>query len=160
MFENRLVREALETFFELPSMGGCPPELLTGIERQFGCSLPPLYRDLMESDADRIANIPQMIHPRWLTEHREMAEEILADEQGGYSFRLKRSHLVIAWEDSYGFYFIDANGSDSSPVLLFNYYDDSDNGLPPIESVRAKRCQEPTRRSSGPDVSQYCQFGS
>lgn len=133
-FDQRMLREAIEIFDEMPGKRGVEETLLDDFELEFDCKLPPLYRRLMIEDGARMCNIPRISHPSKLRENRSEADFILCEETDDYTYRLQSNHVVFAWEDIYGFYFFEAIGNDDVPVYLFNYYDDSDNGRPRIES--------------------------
>lgn len=126
--EDRLIKHVFDIFEELPGHRGCPESVLCELEEEFGGPLPPTYRHVMLLDAVRMANITGMFHPSQLLNAKRDAEEVLAEDQ--CHFRLQPKHVVFAREDIYGFYFFDADGNDASPVYLFNYYDNTDGGLP------------------------------
>ena len=127
--------ETIEIFESLPGKAGCSPELLDDIERHFGGALPPLYRWLMESDANRMVSILKLVHPSQLIEQRTDSDRLLADDQDDYTFRLESNHVVITiGELGMGFNYFEANGDDSTPVFYFDTEDDSKDVRPRIES--------------------------
>ena len=93
---SRIHLESIEIFDELPGKCGCPTDLLDEIESSLGGLLPPLYRRLMLSDAQRMANTLHLVHPSRLTEERMVIDNLLADEQETYTFRLDQTQLVVA----------------------------------------------------------------
>lgn len=132
--KQRLLREAIEIFDEMPGKRGVAEQKLVGYETEFQCTLPPIYRRLMAEDGAHLSSIPGVSHPDKLRENRQEADYILCEETDDYTYRLQIDHVVFAWENIYGFYFFEGNGSDETPVYIFNYYDDTDGGLPRIVS--------------------------
>ena len=130
---SRIHLESIEIFDELPGKCGCPTDLLDEIESSLGGLLPPLYRRLMLSDAQRMANTLHLVHPSRLTDERMVIDNLLADEQEAYTFRLDQTQLVVAHDET-GFDFLDVNCGDSTPVYRFDTEDESEIVLPAIDS--------------------------
>ena len=107
---QKFVDETLEIFHDLPGHSGCQPEDLAEAESKHDGEFPPFYKQMMLLDEKRLVNTDAFSPVEKLAVNWHEAQQLLIND--GHEFRIDKRHVVIGWEDIFGFYFMTADGDD------------------------------------------------